>query len=107
MARRVQSAALALLTAALALSAATLAFATQARFRCDDGTRLTASFSGGAESPGSVVLRFAGGRMLTLPQVPSADGGRYQAGAAEFWTKGQGATLTQGGKATTCRVHRR
>ncbi len=94
------------LLAAAGLVLATPVLAVQARFRCDDGTRLGATFSGGVDSPGSVALRFGGGRVLTLPQVRSADGGRYQAGGVEFWTKGQGATLTKDGKATACRVVR-
>ena len=41
---------------------------------------------------------------LTLPQVVSADGGRYAAGDIEFWIKGNSATLTRSGKSETCEV---
>jgi membrane-bound inhibitor of C-type lysozyme len=37
------------------------------------------------------------GRELKLPQIPSADGGRYADADIEFWIKGQSATLTMKG----------
>ena len=42
-----------------------------------------------------------GSRRYTLPQVASADGGRYMNASLEWWSKGSGATLSSvtGGKA--------
>jgi membrane-bound inhibitor of C-type lysozyme len=37
-----------------------------------------------------------------LPQVISADGGRYADNGVEFWIKGKNATLTRGGGSETC-----
>jgi membrane-bound inhibitor of C-type lysozyme len=52
---------------------------------------------------GSVRLVYAGASTgTTLPQALSADGGRYVQGDVEFWIKGKGATLTRGGRSTTC-----
>ena len=42
------------------------------------------------------------GRELSLPQVLSADGGRYANAGIEFWIKGQSATLTMNGVKETC-----
>jgi membrane-bound inhibitor of C-type lysozyme len=91
--------------ATLIVLAATSAFATQAKYTCSGGTRLTAAFSGPGNSPGSVVLVFAGSPgSIRLPQVLSADGGRYANDSIEFWIKGKGATLTRGGKSENCRT---
>lgn len=79
--------------------------AAQAAYKCEDGAALTAVFEGGPSSPGSVTLTFADGGVMKLPQAVSADGGRYVGGGTEFWIKGRGATLTQGGRATTCMTH--
>jgi membrane-bound inhibitor of C-type lysozyme len=49
-----------------------------------------------------VKLTFDTGRELALPQVMSADGGRYANADIEFWIKGQSATLTMGGVKKTC-----
>ncbi len=63
----------------------------------------TRTFSAPGVSPGHAVLTFRGSqRRLALPQVMSADGGRYANGKVEFWIKGQGATLTRNGKSETC-----
>lgn len=71
------------------------------RYRCSDGTRITAVFDN--SGTGSVTLTFGRGTpSLTLPQAMSADGGRYTDQATEFWIKGRGAKLTRGGKAVTC-----
>jgi hypothetical protein len=61
------------------------AFAVETVYRCADGTSLMAIFS--APGPtGTVRLTFAGQAChLKLPQVPSADGGRYADLATEFW----------------------
>jgi membrane-bound inhibitor of C-type lysozyme len=92
-------------TLALTLLAATsgTALATEWNYDCADGIRLTATYSAPDVQPGSVVLVFAGSsETITLPQVMSADGGRYADGSAEFWDKGVTATLTRDGKAVTC-----
>ncbi len=94
-----------LLIAAVTLSAgAGAAHATQAQYTCEGGTRLTAQFSPPNVPNGRATLIFGSGRKVVLPQVMSADGGRYANGNIEFWIKGQGATLTQGGKSKTCTV---
>jgi membrane-bound inhibitor of C-type lysozyme len=86
------------------IGSANLAFATAATYRCADGTVIRATFS--APGPaGSVRLIFAKqARPVTVPQVPSADGGRYADGAVEFWIKGNAARLTRDGAATECRT---
>ena len=80
------------------------AFATGATYRCADGTAVRVVFS--APGPaGSVRLTFARQRRPgTLPQVLSADGGRYANGAMEFWIDGNAARLTRAGAATECRT---
>jgi len=73
------------------------------RYTCLDGTELQATFSPSGPSMGSVRLAYAGASTeTTLPQALSADGGRYVQGDVEFWIKGKGATLTRGGRSTTC-----
>ncbi len=72
---------------------------TTVSYRCADGEALTATF---VMTPAAATLAFTDGRTLTLPQGVSADGGRYAEGADEFWIKGEGATLTLGGKKTVC-----
>ncbi len=80
------------------------AAAVEANFTCSGGKKVHATFSDPGVSPGSVVLVFADAGQVTLPQVMSADGGRYAADNIEFWTKGQGATLTMDGKVENCHV---
>ena len=77
--------------------------ATEAQYDCSGGTRLTAHFSPPSAAKGQVVLAFDGSdQKLTLPQVMSADGGRYANDSVEFWIKGRNATLTRDGKKETC-----
>ena len=76
--------------------------ATEARYRCSSGMKLTARFSLLSAPNGRVELAFDTGRKLTLPQVLSADGGRYANSGVEFWIKGRGATLTMNGVKETC-----
>ena len=76
--------------------------ATEARYRCSSGMKLTAGFSPPNLQNGRVELTFDAGRKLTLPQVLSADGGRYANADIEFWIKGRGATLTMNGVKETC-----
>jgi membrane-bound inhibitor of C-type lysozyme len=86
----------------LALTAAP-ALATDVRYSCSGGTQLTATFSPPGAAPGSVVLVFAGSKTkLTLPQVKSADGGRYANNEVEFWIRGRDATLTRTGRSEQC-----
>jgi membrane-bound inhibitor of C-type lysozyme len=78
------------------------ASAAEVSYRCADSTAVRAVFS--APGPtGSVRLTFAGkGGNVTLPQAPSADGGRYADGGMEFWIKGKTARLTRAGAVTEC-----
>ena len=79
------------------------ALAVEATYECSAGTRLTADFSRPGVSPGQAVLAISGSPgKITLPQVMSADGGRYANDTMEFWIKGRGATFTRGGKSETC-----
>ncbi|WP_018184244.1 MliC family protein [Kaistia granuli] len=71
-------------------------------YQCENGTRLTASFSSPEAAPGSAELVFADGKTIVLPQAVSADGGRYVKDDLEFWIKGKGAMLTVGGETTNC-----
>jgi len=74
-------------------------------YTCADGSNLQATFSPPSTLMGSVKLVYAGSSTeMTLPQVLSADGGRYTQGAIEFWIKGQDATLTRAGKSTICQT---
>jgi membrane-bound inhibitor of C-type lysozyme len=77
------------------------AMADGVKYVCADKTELTASFR---SNPNSVALAFHGSdEQVTLPQVLSADGGRYAANGTEFWIKGNDASLTRGEKRTTCK----
>lgn len=79
------------------------ACATEVRYACADGTSLTVIFSPPGAVPGSVQLAVAGSSTgITLPQVLSADGGRYANDDTEFWIKGNQARLTLAGSITTC-----
>jgi membrane-bound inhibitor of C-type lysozyme len=92
---------------ALAGAAAILAFAgpalaTEAHYTCSGGGKLSANFSQADAAKGEVKLTFDTGRELSLPQVLSADGGRYANAGIEFWIKGRSATLTMDGVQETC-----
>jgi membrane-bound inhibitor of C-type lysozyme len=80
------------------------ALATEASYRCADGTAVKAVFS--APGPtGSVQLNFARkAKPVVLPQAMSADGGRYADADMEFWIKGKTARLTRAGAATNCKT---
>jgi membrane-bound inhibitor of C-type lysozyme len=95
--------ALLILAGTLALALAPAAQAAEATYRCDDGSTIAARFDTPASGPGQVELR-QGSKAMTLPQLPSADGGRYGAGDVEFWIKGRGATFTHQGRAITCKT---
>jgi membrane-bound inhibitor of C-type lysozyme len=78
------------------------ALATEAAYRCADGTRARAVFSDPGPV-GSVRLTFAGkAGSITLPQTISADGGRYADATTEFWIKGKTARLTRASVTTDC-----
>jgi membrane-bound inhibitor of C-type lysozyme len=92
-------------TLILLAATTTGAVATDAKYQCSGGTRLTAIFSAPGNRPGHVVLVVAGSSgAINLPQVVSADGGRYANDSVEFWIKGRNATLMRGGKRETCQT---
>lgn len=93
-----------LITAAIAsLGLSGPASATEAQYKCSGGERPAARFvSASGAQGGSVTLIFDAGREITLPQVMSADGGRYAGNGVEFWIKGRSATLTRNGVSETC-----
>ena len=62
----------------------------------------TATFTPPGKTDGAVRLAFPDGRKITLPQVISADGGRYASGETEFWIRGLGGQLTTGRTMTNC-----
>jgi membrane-bound inhibitor of C-type lysozyme len=78
------------------------ALATEAHYACSGGGKLTARFSPPRSPKGEVALTFDTGRELNLPQVMSADGGRYANAGIEFWIKGKSATLTMNGVKESC-----
>lgn len=92
---------------ALEVLAATLVFtshasATEARYECSGGSRLTAQFSPPEAATGRVTLTFDNGPEIVLRQVMSADGGRYVGDGIEFWIKGRNASLIRAGNSETC-----
>ena len=91
------------LAAFVAIASAIPALSADVSYTCSNGTSLTASFSPPGVSPGQAVLVVAGSKTkLTLPQVKSADGGRYANSDVEFWIRGKDATLTRGARRETC-----
>jgi membrane-bound inhibitor of C-type lysozyme len=93
---------LGLVSAVAILAVGAPALAAEARYACSGGGKLTAKFSPPGSPKGEVALTFGTGRELNLPQVMSADGGRYANGDIEFWIKGRSATLTMNGVKGTC-----
>lgn len=77
---------------------------TQVNYHCDDGAVFIATFVSEEGAPGTASLAFADGRQIALPQARSADGGRYVGDNTEFWIKGDSASLSIAGKATTCKT---
>ena len=72
----------------------------KAVFDCAGGSRITATFTGGAHP--SVALELSDGRRLTVPAGLSGSGARY-ANADEsfvFWNKGDTAFIEERGKTT-------
>jgi membrane-bound inhibitor of C-type lysozyme len=92
----------AIASAATMLASAAPALAAQAHYTCSGGGKLTAQFSPPGAAKGKVKLTFDTGRELNLPQVLSADGGRYADADIAFWIKGRSATLTMKGVKETC-----
>lgn len=86
------------------LAAASSAHAVDARYVCDKATRINVQFSPPGLVLGRATLTFGSGEKVVLPQVMSADGGRYANSEIEFWVKGKGARLTRNGKVQTCRT---
>lgn len=94
----------ALVFAAL-IAAASSAHAIEARYVCDKGARINVQFSPPIMGLGHATLTFArSGETIVLPQVMSADGGRYANSQIEFWIKGKDARLMRDGKAQACRT---
>jgi len=91
-------------TIAMVVGMAGGASATEATYSCDGGTRLKAVFSSPGASPAQVTLSISGASAIVLPQVMSADGGRYANQDVEFWIKGNSATFTHNGKVETCQA---
>jgi membrane-bound inhibitor of C-type lysozyme len=79
----------ALVSAAAMVVFAGPAFATEAHYTCSGGGKLSAKFSQADAAKGEVKLTFDTGREFSLPQVLSADGGRYANAGIEFWIKGK------------------
>ena len=79
------------------------AIAKGVKYKCEDGSHLTATFTPPGDGFGTADLVFAGsGDTYTLPQALSADGGRYADENTEFWIKGKSAKLTRNGSSTNC-----
>ena len=69
---------------------------------CDNGTRFTALFDNRLPA---LILTFADGRTLNLPQVLAGSGIRYSDGIHEFWGKGAEAAWTvNNGTPVQCRT---
>lgn len=76
-------------------------------YSCASGKSITAEYmqtSGATTTPaagqpptptGSVKVTLSDGRTMTLPQTISADGARYGSDAFVFWSKGNGAFVTE------------
>ena len=81
----------------------TTGFATDVKYRCADGSQLTAQFTLPGDGVGMAFLVFAkSGDAYSLPLAPSADGSRYSDGSTEFWITGKSAKLTRDHRSTTC-----
>jgi membrane-bound inhibitor of C-type lysozyme len=91
-----------LVAAVVILTFGSHAYATEVRYACGGGTKVTAQFSPSGTAMGRVALSFENGQKVVLPQVMSADGGRYANSDVEFWVKGREASLTHSGNSETC-----
>jgi membrane-bound inhibitor of C-type lysozyme len=74
---------------------------TPVKYNCTQGIKLSAQFIHGDQE---AVKLTEGESTLTLPQVISADGGRYSDGKVTFWIKGNNATFDRNGKSYKCSV---
>jgi membrane-bound inhibitor of C-type lysozyme len=87
----------------------------QAMYTCDDGKTIDATYMNATTSTttgNSVMVVLSDGRQMTLPQTISADGARYSNGNPQipdgqpgaetfvFWSKGNGAFVTEDGTTT-------
>jgi membrane-bound inhibitor of C-type lysozyme len=87
----------------------------QAMYTCDDSKTINATYmnvSTATTTGNSVQLVLSDGRQMTLPQTISADGARYSNGNPQipdgqpgaetfvFWSKGNGAFVTENGTTT-------
>jgi membrane-bound inhibitor of C-type lysozyme len=86
------------------IAAGSPAYAIDARYVCDKGARINVQFSPPSLALGRATLTFGSGEKVVLPQVMSADGGRYANSQVEFWVKGKGASLTRDGKVQDCKT---
>ncbi len=71
-------------------------------FLCPDGSRIRARF---LLKEDAVKLSFPG-RKVTIKRGLSASGARYVGSGLEFWSKGDDARVTEGGKEYTCRAQK-
>ena len=69
------------------------------RYKCEDGSTLTATYAQGQPGGATVV---AGSSTHQLPQVVSASGAKYSNGVATWWTKSKGGTFELNGVSTKC-----
>jgi uncharacterized membrane protein len=67
---------------------------------CEDGRRVVTSFAG------EEMWLFLPEETVQLGQVRTASGAAFAAGDIQFWSKGDEATLDEGGQRTVCTVNR-
>ena len=79
----------ALVSAVAMVAFAGPALAVEAHYTCSGGGKLSASFSPADAAKGEVKLTFDTGRELSLPQVLSADGGRYANAGSSSGSRGE------------------
>lgn len=91
-----------LLPLLLALAALPAAAAERVAYVCDNGARLSISFSADADGRPQATLHFADADVV-LPQIPSASGALYRADPIRLHTKGDEATFEDtSGNARRC-----
>jgi membrane-bound inhibitor of C-type lysozyme len=69
------------------------------RYKCEDGSTLTATYAQGDAGGVTVV---AGSTTYQMAQVPAASGAKYSSGTATWWTKGKGGTFELNGVTSKC-----
>jgi membrane-bound inhibitor of C-type lysozyme len=87
------------------VSAVPMTLMNNVTFVCPSGKFIAAQFinkTADASVKGSVDLELSDGRIFSLPQVISADGGRYANvdQSFVFWNKGNGAFIEENGTTT-------